>query len=252
MTATATATTTATVGGGLYGSTVGALPVRSAIAECVGTAVLVFVGTSTAVASTDAGRNRYDLLAVVLAFGLVLAALVAALGPVSGCHLNPAVTIGLAATRHFPWRGGAIYVAAQVAGGLVGALATWLCFGDRARSGASLGATVPTDGVPQWRALIVEMLVTAVLVLIVISVASDERAVNSTAPIAVGFALAAGIFVAAPLTGGAVNPARAIGPNLITGHIGVLWLYIVGPILGGVLAAVFYDRVLRPAEPPAS
>jgi len=235
---------------GLYGSQVGKRPVRAAITELIGTAVLVYVGTSAAVATAVRGEGVYDLLAVVLAFGVVLVALVAALGHVSGCHLNPAVTLGLAVTGRFPWSAAGAYVAAQLAGGLVGALATWFCFGGRARSVADLGATVPAPGVSAGRAFVVEALVTFVLVLVVVSVATDERAQGAVAPVAVGFALAAAIVVAGPLTGGAVNPARAFGPDLLAGHVGPLWIYLLAPTLGGVLAAVLYDRVLSVAEPP--
>jgi MIP family channel proteins len=237
--------------GGLYGSAVGERTSRALVAELVGTAVLVFAGTATAVANTAAGRPVYEPLAVVLAFGVTLVALVAAFGHVSGCHLNPAITVGLAATGRFPVRQAGGYVLAQLVGGVLGALATWACFGDRARSAAELGATVPAHGVSSGRAFLVEALVTFVLVLVVVSVATDERAPSAIAPVAVGFALASAIFVAGPLTGGAVNPARALGPDLLSGHAGSVWIYLLAPLVGGVLAALLYDRVLADAEPPA-
>lgn len=235
---------------GLYGSQVGDRLARATLTEFIGTALLVFVGTSAAVAGPSLGTGVYDSLAIVLAFGLALVALVAAFGHVSGCHLNPAVTVGLAVTGRFPWSAAGGYVVAQLAGGLVGAAATWACYGGRARSVGHLGATVPAHGVSFGRAFVVELLVTFLLVLVVISVATDERAEGAVAPLAVGLALAAGIFVAGPLTGGAVNPARAFGPALLAGQAGPLWLYLVAPTIGGVLAAVLYDRVLSPAEPP--
>jgi glycerol uptake facilitator protein/aquaporin Z/aquaporin NIP len=235
---------------GLYGSEVGPHPVRAAFTELIGTAVLVFVGTSAAVAGAVRGDEVYDTLAIVLAFGLALVALVAALGHVSGCHLNPAVTIGLAVTGRFPWSAAGVYVVAQLAGGLLGSLATWVSYGDRARTAAALGATRPAPDVSAGQAFVVEALVTFILVFVVVSVATDERAESSIAPIAVGFALAAGIFVAGPLTGGAVNPARAFGPGLLAGELAPLWIYLLAPTLGGVCAAVLYDRVLSRAEPP--
>ena len=235
---------------GLYGSEVGRRPFRAAATEFIGTAILVFVGTSAAVANAVRGADVFDTLAIVLAFGLTLIALVAAFGHVSGCHLNPAVTIGLAATGRFPWSAAGIYVAAQLAGGVAGAAATWVSYGGRARSEAALGATIPADGVSSGRAFVVELLVTFVLVLVVVSVATDDRAESAIAPVAVGFALAAGIFVAGPLTGGAVNPARAFGPNVLAGELAPLWLYLVAPTIGGILAALLYDRVLSPAQPP--
>ncbi|RBY76948.1 aquaporin [Blastococcus sp. TF02-09] len=233
---------------GLYGSRIGDRLPRSATAEVVGTALLVFVGTSAAVAAGTG--DDYDSLGVVLAFGVTLVALAAAFGHVSGCHLNPAVTLGLAASGRFPWPAAAAYVGAQLAGGLLGAAATWACYGDRGRTDGNLGATLPADGVPIGRAFLVELLVTFLLVLVVIAVATDDRAENGIAPVAVGLALAAAIFAAGPLTGGAVNPARAFGPNLLAGELAPLWLYLVAPTIGGVLAALLYARVFARTEPP--
>ena len=233
---------------GLYGSRIGDRLARSAAAEVVGTALLVFVGTSAAVAAGTG--NDYDSLGVVLAFGLTLVALAAAFGHVSGCHLNPAVTLGLAVSGRFPWPAAGAYVGAQLIGGLLGAAATWACYGNPGRTDGNLGATLPADGVPLGRAFLVELLVTFLLVLVVIAVATDDRAESGIAPIAVGLALAAAIFAAGPLTGGAVNPARAFGPNLLAGELAPLWLYLVAPTIGGILAAVLYARVFARTEPP--
>lgn len=235
---------------GLYGSAVGERTVRAAVAELVGTAVLVYAGTATAVASLVQPGAGVDVTSVALAFGFVLVALVAALGHVSGCHLNPAVTVALAATRRFPWRYVGTYVGAQLVGGLVGSLATWVTYGDQARTVANLAATVPADGVSQGRALLVEALITFVLVLVVVPVATDERVPAALAPLAVGLVLGALVLLAAPVTGGAVNPARAFGPAVLAGEVGPLWLYLLGPLAGGVLAAALYDRVLERAAPP--
>ena len=214
----------------------------------MGTALLVFVGTSAAVAAGTG--DDYDSLGVVLAFGVTLVALAAAFGHVSGCHLNPAVTLGLAVSGRFPWPAAGAYVGAQLVGGLLGAAATWACYGNLGRTDGNLGATLPADGVPIGRAFLVELLVTFLLVLVVIAVATDDRAESGIAPIAVGLALAAAIFAAGPLTGGAVNPARAFGPNLLAGEFAPLWLYLVAPTIGGVLAALLYVQVFARTEPP--
>ncbi|MEX5720336.1 MIP/aquaporin family protein [Geodermatophilus maliterrae] len=248
MASSRTARETATTG--LYGSRIGTTVGRTALTEFIGTAILVFVGTGTVVAGPATGNTLYDLLAVVLAFGLTLTALAAALGHVSGCHLNPAVTLGLAVTRRFPWPAAGAYVAAQLAGGIAGAAATWAVYGRAGREEGLLGATTPQEGVSAGQAFLVEALVTFVLVLVVVSVATDDRAQAAIAPVAVGSALAAGIFVAGPLTGGAVNPARAFGPDLLTGQLSSLWIYLLAPTVGGVLAAVVYDRLLAGGEPP--
>nr|WP_240895695.1 MIP family channel protein [Kineococcus siccus] len=235
---------------GLYGSTAGANLARAGTAEVIGTFVLVLAGTAAAVASSSRDPKPYDLLTVVLAFGLALAALAAALGHVSGAHLNPAVTLGLAATRRFPARAVPVYLACQLLGAVLASLTTWAFYGDEGRTQSRLAATLPAEGVGSGRAFFVEAVITFVLVLVVISVATDDRAPSASAPLAVGAALAVCVAIAAPVTGGAVNPARAFGPMVVAGVWQDAWLYLVAPVVGGVLAAVVYDRVLAPAEAP--
>ena len=241
-------------GGGLYGSQIDASHILgAALAELVGTFILVFGGTAVAVGailSRPTAGAAYDSLAIALAFGLALAAVVAAIGHVSGAHVNPAVTLGMAATGKFPWRYAPHYVVAQLVGAVLAALATWLTFGGPARSEASLAATYPAQGVGDLQAFIVEILITFILVFVVMAVATDERAPAAIAPIAVGFALAVGVFIAGPVTGGAVNPARALGPMLVAGDLTSGWLYILGPIIGGVLGALLYDRFMAQTEAP--
>ena len=241
-------------GGGLYGSQIDASHiVGAAVAELVGTFILVFGGTAVAVGailSRPTAGAAYDSLAIALAFGLALAIVVAAIGHVSGAHVNPAVTLGMAAAKQFPWNYAPIYIAAQLVGAVLAALATWLTFGAAARSQANLAATYPAQGVGDLQAFIVEILITFILVFVVISVATDERAPAAIAPIAVGFALAVGVFIAGPVTGGAVNPARALGPMLVAGDLTSVWLYIVGPIIGGVMAALLYERLMAQTEAP--
>src|SRR5215217_4152142 len=222
-------------GGGLYGSQIDASHiVGAAIAELVGTFVLVFGGT-----------------AVALAFGLALVAVVAAVGHVSGAHVNPAVTLGMAATKKFPWMYVPHYIGAQLVGAVLAALATWVTFGGAgARSEAKLAATYPAQGVGDLQAFVVEILITFILVFVVMAVATDDRAPAAIAPIAVGFALAVGVFIAGPVTGGSVNPARSLGPMVVAGDLTAAWLYILGPIIGGILAALLYDRFLAQTEAP--
>jgi len=242
-------------GGGLYGSQIDASHlVGAAIAELVGTFILVFGGTAVAVAAILARPTAgpaYDSLAVALAFGLALAAVVAAVGHVSGAHVNPAVTLGMAAVGKFPWNYTPLYIGAQLVGAVLAALATWLTFGAVARSEAKLAATYPAQGVGDLQAFVVEILITFVLVFVVMAVATDERAPAAIAPIAVGFALAVGVFIAGPVTGGSVNPARSLGPMIVAGDLTSVWLYVLGPIIGGVLGALLYDRFMAQTEAPA-
>jgi MIP family channel proteins len=242
-------------GGGLYGSQIDASHILgAAIAELVGTFILVFGGTAVAVGailSRPTAGEPYDSLAIALAFGLALAIVVAAIGHVSGAHVNPAVTLGMAATGKFPWNYTPHYIGAQLVGAVLAALATWVTFGGAgARSEANLAATYPAQGVGDLQAFIVEILITFILVIVVMAVATDQRAPAAIAPIAVGFALAVGVFIAGPVTGGSVNPARSLGPMLVAGDFTSFWLYILGPIIGGVLAALLYDRFLAQTEGP--
>jgi MIP family channel proteins len=243
-------------GGGLYGSQIDQSHiVGAAIAELVGTFILIFGGTAVAVGAILARPTAgppYDSLAVALAFGLALAAVVAAVGHVSGAHVNPAVTLGMAATKKFPWQYVPHYVVAQLVGAVLGALATWITFGGAgARDEAKLAATYPAQGVGDLQAFVVEILITFILVFVVMAVATDQRAPATIAPIAVGFALAVGVFIAGPVTGGSLNPARSLGPMIVAGDLTSFWLYILGPILGGVLAALLYDRTMAQTEGPA-
>ena len=242
-------------GGGLYGSQIDATHiVGAAIAELVGTFILVFGGTAVAVGAILARPTAgppYDSLAVALAFGLALAAVVAAVGHVSGAHVNPAVTLGLAATGKFPWQYTPHYIGAQLIGAVLAALATWVTFGGAgARGEAKLAATYPAQGVGDLQAFLVEILITFILVFVVMAVATDQRAPAAIAPIVVGFALAVGVFIAGPVTGGSVNPARSLGPMIVAGDLTSFWLYILGPIIGGVLGALLYDRTMAQTEGP--
>jgi len=239
---------------GLYGSSTTQNLPRVALAELVGTYFLVLAGTAVAVAAIlgrpIAGADP-DSLAVALAFGLALAALVNALGHVSGCHLNPAVTISLALTGAFPWRYVPAYVGAQLVGAALASLTLWATYGDPARDDAVLAATLPTSAASIGTVLVIEAIVTFFLVLTIVSVATDSRVPKATAGLAVGFTLTACVLIAGPLSGGAVNPARALGPMLVAGRFDGMWAYVVGPLVGGALAAFTYSRVLAPATDPS-
>jgi aquaporin Z/aquaporin NIP len=234
-------------GDGLYGSSTSDPILPAALAELVGTFILVFGGTAVAVGailSRPTAGAAYDSLAIALAFGLALAAVVAAIGHVSGAHVNPAVTLGMASTGQFPWKSVPAYLGAQLVGAVLGAIGTWIAFGGPGRSEANLAATYPAQGIGDLQAFVLEILITFILVFVVVSVATDSRAPAAIAPIAVGFALAVGVFIAGPVTGGAVNPVRALGPMLVAGDLTSVWLYILGPIIGGVLAALLYGRTM--------
>ena len=232
---------------GLYGSQINASNLLgSAVAELIGTFILIFTGCAVATAAilqrSTAGPLSYDSLAVALAFGLALTVVVAAIGHVSGAHVNPAVTLGLAATNKFPWQFVPIYVGAQLVGAILGAIAVWITYGEPGLELADVAATFPAEDVGDIQAFLVEVLVTFILVFVVISVATDDRAPAGVAPLAVGFALACGVLIAGPVTGGSLNPARSLGPMILAGRFDAVWVYILAPIVGAVLAAFVYDR----------
>jgi MIP family channel proteins len=239
---------------GLYGSSTTQNIPRVALAELIGTYFLVLAGTSvavTAVLGRPVAGGPADTLTVALAFGLALVALVNALGHVSGAHFNPAVTLGLAATGKFPWSYVPAYLVAQVVGAVLASLTVWAAFGDAARDEASLAATLPADGTSQVTVFAIETIVTFFLVLTIVSVATDPRVQQSVAGLSVGFTLAVCVLVAGPLSGGAVNPARALGPMLVSGQFDGVWAYVLGPIVGGTAAAFFYARFLAKGEEPS-
>lgn len=228
--------------------------IRTAVAEMLGTFVLVLAIISTAVAATIAkplAGAPYGSLTVPLAGGLALAALAAGLANVSGAHLNPAVTLGLAVNRHFPWTYVPAYVIAQFVGAIAAAAVTWGLFGHAAKVRAGLGATYPAAGVGVGRVFAAEAVVTFVLVLVIVAVVTDNRVHPAVAAGAIGAALAVGILIAGPLTGGAVNPARAIGPMIVNGRFTDWWAYLIAPIVGGAVAVAAYDTFLRASRTPS-
>jgi MIP family channel proteins len=227
---------------------------RAVTAEAAGTFVLVLAITSAAVAaalSRPVAGAPYGSLAVPVAGGLALAIAVAGLGHISGAHLNPAVTLGLAASRQFPWAYVPGYVIAQVAGATAAAAVTWGLYGNQARSIAHLGATAPAAGVSAGRVLAAEAVVTFVLVLVVVAVATDTRVPRGIAAIAIGAALAVAIVISGPVSGAGVNPARAIGPMILAGQFSDWWAYLAAPLVGGAIAVALYDKFLRAGNTPA-
>jgi MIP family channel proteins len=226
---------------------------RAATAEVVGTFVLVLSITSAAVAATLArpvAGAPYGSLAVPVAAGLALAILAASLGHISGAHLNPAVTLGLALNNRFPRSWALGYIAAQFVGAIAAAAVTWGLYGQRAKNMAGLGATYPPTGVSAGRVFAAECVITFILVLVVLSVATDKRAPRGLAALAIGAALATAVVIGGPVSGGGVNPARAIGPMILVGRFTDWWAYLVAPVIGGIAAVTLYDRYLRAGFAP--
>jgi MIP family channel proteins len=241
---------------GLHGHQLHGNAARAVTAEAVGTFFLVLIIGSTVI---EAALGRpvvgapYGSMTIPLVAGMVLAALTAGFGPVSGAHLNPAVTVALAAHGRFPWRLVPAYAVAQFAGAIAAALVSWACFGDRARSAVALGATLPGHGVGAWEAFGTETAGTVLLVLVVMSVAgSAPGPAPAAAAVPIGFTLAATIFAFGSLSGAGVNPARALGPMIVAGRLTDWWCYLLGPLAGALAAVALYERVFKATTPPAA
>lgn len=231
--------------------------IRKFAVEFLGTAILVFLAVGTATVmfgfKADGGSVAAGVVATALAFGLTLLALVYLIGPVSGSHVNPAVTIGALLAGRISLQEAAGYWVAQFAGGIVGALALWGTFTTSLlyhRDTTGLGA----DGygsesmihIGVGGAFIFEIVLTAIFVFVVLRVTS-ETANAATAAIAIGLTLTVVHLAGIPITGTSVNPARSLGPALIVGGTALsqVWLFIVAPLAGGVLAAGLHRLLYR-------
>ena len=191
-------------------------------AEFVGTFALVFVGCGAIM--VDAETASLGQVGVSLGFGLVIAVMIAAVGPISGAHFNPAVTFAFWLARGLPGSRAAGYALAQVAGALMGAalLRAWL--GDV----ASLGATQPSGS--EGEAFLWELVLTFFLLFVITAVATGERPETAvTAGIAVGGTIAMASLVGGPVSGASLNPARSLGPALVSGELDALWVYLTAP-----------------------
>ena len=242
--------------------------VRKLIAETLGTGFLVFFGAGVATVMFGLHASGYSLaagvVATALAFGLILLALAYAIGPVTGCHVNPAVTLGVLLAGRMKLAEAITYWAGQFVGGILGALVLWGVMANSSlykKSSTGLGANgygaQSLTNLNQGGAFLAEVILTAVFVFVILAVTGKEgNAV--TAGLVIGLTLTVVHLVGIPLTGTSVNPARSLGPALIVGGTALsqVWLFIVAPLVGAVVAAilhyVIYPRpvqVAAPAEP---
>src|SRR5579875_1147417 len=219
--------------------------------ELVGTFMFTFSGTATVLAvhnlsHTTTGFTALSDIAISVAFAFGVLAAVYMTAAVSRAHLNPAVTIALAVNGEFPWREVAPDLAAQFVGGLLAGLMDWFMFGSTLRRTLILGSTHPGVGVPWWRATLTEFVITAVLMIVVMATAVYKRAPGGgvTSGLAIGLWVGAAIFLALPISGGSLNPARTIGPDIIAAQFPDWWVYFLGPIVGAAFGAAVWKFVL--------
>jgi aquaporin TIP len=224
-------------------------PLRRGVAEFIGTFTLIFVGAGSIMAA--AGIHDPTLIGIAVAHGLAIAVMVSAVGHISGGHFNPAVTFGMLVTRRIEPMLGVVYWAAQFGGAVIAALLLDWIFPTVAVDGTKLGAPLLNASISSGAGVATEAILTFFLVWVIFATAVDPRGTfKAIAGLAIGFTITLDVLMGGPLTGAAMNPARAFGPELVHGEWSNAWIWYVGPVLGGAAAAVLYEWLyLRPLAP---
>ena len=202
---------------------------KKLLAEFLGTFTLVFAGTG-AIVINAASHGAIGHAGIALTFGLVVLAMIYTFGDVSGAHLNPAVTLAFAAARRFAWRDVPGYLGAQISGALAASLLLRVLY----PQDATLGATLPAGS--EMQSFVLEVVLTAILMLTILSVSTGAKEKGITAGIAIGGVVGLEAMFAGPACGASMNPARSLAPALVSGHLEHLWLYLVATVLGALIA----------------
>ena len=214
---------------------------RKSLAEFFGTFAMVFAGTGAIVINAESG-GAITHLGVALTFGLIVLAMIYTLGDVSGAHLNPAVTLAFAVAGLFPYLSVLLYLAAQFSGALLASLTLRFLFPQN----ANLGATIPA-GLPM-QSFALEIILSAMLMFVILNASHGSKEKGITAGIVVGSVIALEALFAGPICGASMNPARSLGPAIVSGHLEHLWIYLAAPVLGMLLAIPLYRVVRNNAE----
>merc|ERR1712226_48016 len=231
------------------------------LAELLGTLFLVLVGCGSCIGHgyrCSQGKDSkddvvdVDIVRISLAFGLAVATLAQSIGHISGCNINPAVTVGLVTGRKMGVAKGVLYIIAQCTGALIGAGILQNAAPEGMQGSVGLGNTNLGPGVSEGQGVAIEFLITFILVMVVFGAAADENNqinVKGSAPLAIGLSISACHLFAIPFTGSSMNPARSFGPAAITKFESHHWVYWMGPILGGMCAGMVYQMVFRMTKP---
>ena len=199
------------------------------VAEAIGTFALVFAGTG-AIVINHASNGAITHVGIALTFGLVVLAMVYALGEVSGAHLNPAVTLGFCSAGRMPWNDALPYLTSQCAGAFAASGLLRVLFPQN----STLGATLPAG--PAIQSFVLEVVLTSILMFVILNVSTGAKEKGITAGIAVGAVIALEALFAGPICGASMNPARSLAPALVSGHPEHLWVYLLAPVIGAQLA----------------
>ena len=208
---------------------------RVLAAEAIGTFALVFAGAGAVM--VDAKTHQLGHIGIAITFGLVIMAMIYAVGHVSGAHFNAAVTLAFALTRHFPWPRVFAYWGAQFAGALAAVVLLRASLGNIAH----LGATLPSGSNAQ--SFVFELVMTAFLMFVILAVATDTRAVGEAAAIAIGGTIGLDAMFGGPISGASMNPIRSLAPALVSGDLHALWIYLTAPLAGAALGGIAYQFV---------
>lgn len=222
------------------------MDIKAALAELIGTFTLVFIGAG---AGAVLEANSAGTVGVALAHGLALMVIVYAWGSISGAHVNPAVTLGIAVAGRMDWAKAISYWIAQLVGAAAAAYLLQWFVGPDSKLGSTIGSLTPLAGVEgnAFKVIVLEGILTFFLVVAVFASGVHGRNGN-VAGIAIGLVLTMDILAGGGLTGASMNPARTFGPALATGDMSYVWMYFVGPLAGGAIAALLYDKYFLPAE----
>jgi MIP family channel proteins len=221
-------------------------------AEALGTFLFLFFGFNAIAVAGDLGDGAISTLGIAFAFGLGLAMAIAALGHISGGHFNPAVSLGLAVGRRFPPRELVSYWAAQLAGGFVAVLAIAAVYTGRALDGLT---TAPAPRISDGGAFLLEAVVTGLFVIVITTVATDDRAPwkGVMAPLVIGLFIFTAADAVGPASGGSFNPARSLAPAIYSANYGQIWIYLLAPLLGGAVGGAISALFRRsPVHEPAA
>lgn len=210
---------------------------RKFLAELLGTFAMVFAGTGAIVINAESG-GAITHLGVALTFGLIVLAMIYTLGDVSGAHMNPAVTVAFAAAGLFPFASVLLYLAAQTSGALLASLTLHFLFPQN----TNLGATLPAGSPMQ--SFVLEVILSGILMFVILNVSHGAKEKGITAGIVVGAVIALEALFAGPICGASMNPVRSLAPAIVSGHLEHLWIYLVAPVLGMLVAIPLY-RVVR-------